>query len=81
MESLTLTNQESLCERLVSVALALASSYNVTFSGGVAWYPQDGTDIDLLYHAADMALYRAKKGGRHRLAFTSSSELYPLGTN
>lgn len=38
--------------------------FKVTFSAGLAQYPEDGTDVAALYRAADAALYRAKKAGR-----------------
>jgi diguanylate cyclase (GGDEF)-like protein len=36
-----------------------------TLSGGVAVYPISGTTIDGLFHAADLAMYQAKKAGRN----------------
>ncbi|NEQ23112.1 MAG: response regulator, partial [Microcoleus sp. SIO2G3] len=39
----------------------------VTFSGGVAQYPNDGTALQMLYRTADAALYRAKLAGRDRI--------------
>jgi diguanylate cyclase (GGDEF)-like protein len=39
-------------------------AFAVTFSVGVAQYPQDGTDLQTLYHMADLALYRAKTAGK-----------------
>lgn len=39
----------------------------VTFSAGVAEYPQDGMKLETLYRAADTALYEAKKRGRDRI--------------
>jgi diguanylate cyclase (GGDEF)-like protein len=39
--------------------------FHVTFSAGVAQYPEDGVDLQSLYRAADEALYQAKKGGRN----------------
>jgi diguanylate cyclase (GGDEF)-like protein len=41
--------------------------FQVSFSAGVAQYPEDGLDLQSLYHAADMALYQAKKAGRDRI--------------
>lgn len=43
-------------------------SFKVTFSAGVAEYPEDATDLASLYQAADAALYRAKDTGRDRVA-------------
>jgi diguanylate cyclase (GGDEF)-like protein len=39
----------------------------ITFSAGVAQYPEDGKDVQSLYLAADHALYRAKQEGRDRI--------------
>jgi diguanylate cyclase (GGDEF)-like protein len=41
--------------------------FHVTFSAGVAQYPEDGVELQSLYRAADYALYQAKKGGRNRV--------------
>ncbi len=40
---------------------------SITFSAGVAQFPADGTDLQVLYRAADEALYRAKASGRDRV--------------
>ena len=39
----------------------------VTFSAGVAQFPEDGVDLRGLYRAADEALYTAKAAGRDRV--------------
>jgi diguanylate cyclase (GGDEF)-like protein len=39
----------------------------LSFSAGVAQFPDDGTDVQSLYRAADAALYRAKAAGRDRV--------------
>jgi diguanylate cyclase (GGDEF)-like protein/PAS domain S-box-containing protein len=40
---------------------------HVTFSAGIAQYPEDGTDLQSLYQAADGAMYQAKQTGRDRM--------------
>jgi len=44
---------------------------STTLSIGVAIYPDDGRDFDLLYKQADMAMYFAKKSGRNTYRFYS----------
>ena len=34
--------------------------FQVTISVGIAQYPEDGTDLQSLYHSAEIALYQAK---------------------
>jgi diguanylate cyclase (GGDEF)-like protein len=46
------------------------TEFHVTFSAGVALYPEDGFELQSLYRAADQALYQAKKGGRNRVHIT-----------
>jgi diguanylate cyclase (GGDEF)-like protein len=43
------------------------SKFRVTFSAGVAQYPEEGTEVQSLYRSADAALYQAKKDGRDRV--------------
>lgn len=56
----------------------------VTASLGAATYPHDGADLGQLAHAADMALYAAKRTGRNRvmlfsdLAPASAAAVTPL---
>lgn len=38
-----------------------------TLSGGVALYPDSGTTLNALFHAADVALFEAKDAGRNRV--------------
>ncbi|NEQ25096.1 MAG: diguanylate cyclase [Microcoleus sp. SIO2G3] len=42
-------------------------TFQVSFSAGVAESPQDDTDLQDLYRAADAALYQAKAMGRNRV--------------
>ena len=39
----------------------------ITISIGIASYPEHGTESDILIHAADNALYKAKRNGRNRV--------------
>lgn len=39
--------------------------FQVSFSGGVAQYPLDGSNFQVLYRTADAALYKAKAAGRN----------------
>jgi diguanylate cyclase (GGDEF)-like protein len=43
------------------------TKFRVTFSAGVAQYPEDGTALQSLYRSADTALYEAKVAGRDRV--------------
>jgi len=46
---------------------------SVQVSIGVAMYPPDGATASELTHAADLALYRAKTGGRDRVEFADQT--------
>jgi diguanylate cyclase (GGDEF)-like protein len=59
-------------------------SFGCTLSGGVAAYPRSGTTMDELFHAADLAMYQAKRAGRNvvrqALDLTPSPEIHlPVG--
>ena len=45
--------------------------YSPTASVGGAVYPNDATDFESLYKAADKAVYKSKKGGKNRVSFYS----------
>ena len=45
--------------------------FNVTVSVGIATYPADGDNFDMLFGRADAALYEAKRSGRAAYQFSS----------
>ncbi|MBA2750364.1 MAG: diguanylate cyclase [Tatlockia sp.] len=45
---------------------------NVTVSGGLATFPEDGVEAKSLIHCADSALYCAKYFGRNQIIVYSS---------
>ncbi|HEY5864706.1 MAG TPA: response regulator [Candidatus Tectomicrobia bacterium] len=56
------------------------TSFQVTFSAGVAEYPGDGTDLQSLYRAADQALCEAKTAGSDRVVPTGWQSGQSQGT-
>ncbi len=42
------------------VVLPSGSDLHISISGGVAWYPEDGRDIETLKKYADFAMYQVK---------------------
>jgi diguanylate cyclase (GGDEF)-like protein len=50
-------------------------SFQVTFSAGIAQSPQNGKDLQTLFLAADVTLYKAKTQGRNQVLLTASD--YP----
>jgi diguanylate cyclase (GGDEF)-like protein len=49
---------------------------NITMSIGVACSPDHGETREELIHAADVALYRAKAGGRDRVVVASNGDAH-----
>jgi diguanylate cyclase (GGDEF)-like protein/PAS domain S-box-containing protein len=66
---------DSMAARILEEAAAPFSvdgfELSITLSIGVAVYPDDGRDFDLLNKQADMAMYFAKKSGRNMHRFYS----------
>ncbi|MBQ8555335.1 MAG: EAL domain-containing protein [Clostridia bacterium] len=46
------------------IQLPDGSFYRFRCSGGVAWYPDDATDLKTLIHYADFAMYKVKQGSK-----------------
>ncbi|HEX7029898.1 MAG TPA: EAL domain-containing protein [Gammaproteobacteria bacterium] len=63
----------AVCERIletVSEPLVLAENdIALTCSIGIALYPNDGVDAEMLLQNADTAMYRVKQGGRNHYRF------------
>lgn len=66
---------EKICEAMrVPFQLPVASGVvevQIGASVGIALFPQHGTSRDSLLHAADEAMYRAKRGGKSRCVLAS----------
>jgi len=61
----------------VPVELRTGMHHHVTVSGGVAIFPQDGTDVETLLRHADIAMYRAKAAGRDCFALFGAHDGKP----
>ncbi len=73
-----LSDRNAVRRRFEDFSEALRREQNLTFSAGLAWYPDDGADVQALYHKADQALYRAKHSGRNRWAQAHQPEIHRL---
>ncbi len=58
-----------LIEAISQPARVFGMEITVTASVGIAFFPQDGVDLDSLLNAADAAMYQAKDSGRRTHAF------------
>ncbi|MEK6696228.1 MAG: sensor domain-containing diguanylate cyclase [Candidatus Deferrimicrobiota bacterium] len=64
-------------EKTPFVVPGQAEPVQVTISGGVATYPQDGQTFSELIAVADAGLYHAKENGRNRVSGSRPVELRP----
>ncbi|WP_050740902.1 EAL domain-containing protein [Acetobacterium bakii] len=53
-------------------AIVEDQEFYVTASGGIAIYPEDGENVNVLIKNADLAMYAAKKNGKGQVAFCST---------
>lgn len=60
---------QALIKAISEPARVLGMEVSVTPSVGIAFFPQDGADIDSLLNAADAAMYQAKESGRRTYSF------------
>ena len=61
--------------RAESVLLPDGTRQYLTFSGGVAWYPDDSRELDVLMKYADFAMYQVKHAGKNSVT-EFDAELY-----
>jgi diguanylate cyclase (GGDEF)-like protein len=61
--------RSGVADRAFSHEQAAHDPVRATISIGVATFPRDAASADALLHAADLALYRAKRDGRNRVSF------------
>ncbi|WP_087065619.1 diguanylate cyclase [Intestinibacillus massiliensis] len=64
---------KALARRIFDALHGNYKSFPIRVSMGIALAPQDGNAYETLFHAADRALYAAKKRGRDRYCFYDSS--------
>lgn len=67
---------ENILEKLNNYLFVAANgtSFRVTFSGGIAQLRENGNELQMLYTAADQALYQAKEAGRRRIIAAEKSQ-------
>lgn len=66
---LAIQTSRQLIDVISKPARVMEMEITVTASIGIAYFPQDGVDLDSLLNAADAAMFQAKKEGRRTHAF------------
>ncbi len=64
---------ENVIDRIFRNITGPFESFTISVSIGVALSSVTGSDYDIMFHAADQALYAAKKGGRGRCCYYDES--------
>ncbi len=64
---------ENIIDRIFHLLIGRYKDFPISLSMGVADTEQIGRDFETLFHAADQALYAAKRGGRGRYCFYDHS--------
>ncbi len=74
---------EKIIENVSQPFLLADKTLSITTSVGIATYPQDGTDANVLIHSADSAMYEAKRGGKngYRVFRNRHASLTPVTAN
>ena len=60
--------KQRLLRKLTEPVNIQGTEVSVTPSAGVAWFPQDGVDVETLMRNADLAMYSAKESGRNNMS-------------
>ena len=69
---------ERIGERLAHPVLLAGQEHIITGSMGLSLYPNDGSQAEVLLRQADIAMYRAKEGGRNRFQFFTAEMQHRL---
>jgi diguanylate cyclase (GGDEF)-like protein len=64
---------EKMAAQIRSPIFVEGKELSISVSMGVALYPDDGREFELLQRRADAAMYQAKESGRNRFAFHDSA--------
>lgn len=60
---------EPVVKRIFQAVRGAYQAFNVSISMGISLSPENGTNYSELFHAADQALYAAKRDGKNRFLF------------
>ena len=71
-------NIEPIVERIFGTLHGKFQSFEVSVSMGIALFPQNAGGYEQLFHAADQALYAAKKNGKDRYCYYDDESMQEL---